>query len=65
MAAKLFLEDFKVTFNKIYNDFEFMRIKLKFETYKPIFTVMEGFRPMFFVMVVTLLLMWDKIFALT
>lgn len=64
MSAKLFLEDFKVVFNKIYNDYEYLRIKLKFESYKPIFSVMEMFRPMFFVMVVALLLLWNSIFAL-
>lgn len=65
MIAKLWLEDFKVVFNKVYNDYEFMRIKLKFESYKPIFHVMEMFRPMFFMMVGTLILVWDSIFVMT
>lgn len=38
---------------------------MKFQSYKPIFSVMEMFRPMFFVMVVALLLFWEDIFAIT
>lgn len=62
MGSKLLLEDFKVEFNQIFTDGDFLMIDVKYKCYKPIFTVMQMFRPMFFCMVVVLLATWPMLF---
>ena len=63
-GTKLFMEDFKIDFNKLYTDDDFLACEINHCSLSPIHTVMKLFRPNFFLMVMVLLYLWNDIFAL-
>lgn len=62
IGSKLFIEDFKIEFNSVSTDDQYLVLTFSQSIFNPIYNLMLMFRPMFFVMVTTLLICWPYIF---
>ena len=65
IGSKLLIEDFKIDYNEIYTDGDFLTITVCRDCIEPVHKLMILFRPMFFVMLIFIFYFWPEIFIMT